>query len=101
MITLGPGLLADAGLTDMTEEQVRLALQDIYNTLELRVGRRIARKLTQVQLAQFENKISASDDRAAVAWLRDNFPDYREIVQEEFQLLVERLHGAAQVGAHD
>jgi hypothetical protein len=101
VITLSPELLADAGFASMTEEQVRLALQDIYNTLELRVGRRIARKLTQVQLAQFEKQISANDDRAALGWLKDNFPDYREVVQEEYQLILDRLRVAAEVGARD
>lgn len=101
MITLSPELLADAGLTNMTKEQVRLALQDIYNTLELRVGRRIAHKLTNVQLAQFEKQISAKDDQAALGWLNANFPDYREVVQDEYRLIVERLNGANKADARD
>jgi DNA-binding GntR family transcriptional regulator len=101
MITLGPEVLAGVGLTGMTEAQVRLALQDIYSTLELRVGRRIAKKMTQVQLSQFEKHIAANDERAALSWLNDNFPDYREVVQEEYQLILERLNSAAKAGARD
>lgn len=101
MITLTPELLADAGLTDMTKEQTRLALQDIYNTLELRVGRRLANKLTKVQLAQFEKQISANDDQAALSWLRANAPDYREVVQDEYQLILDRLNGATEAEARD
>ncbi|TQL90894.1 hypothetical protein FB559_8211 [Actinoallomurus bryophytorum] len=101
MITLSPELLSDAGFVNMTEEQVRLALQDIYNTLELRVGRRLANKLTQVQLAQFEKHISANDERAALGWLDDNSPNYREVVHEEYQLIIERLNGAIEAGARD
>jgi DNA-binding GntR family transcriptional regulator len=101
MITLSPDLLAGAGLTGLTEEQVRLALQDIYNTIELRVGRRIAKKMTQLQLAQFEKHIAAKDDRAALGWLRENFPDYREVVHEEYEQVIERLKSAAAAGVRD
>lgn len=69
--------LQEMGLSAMPEDQKQKFLDYIQNELEIRIGERISRGLTEVQLAEFD-KIT---DQAEVAkWLEINRPDYREIV---------------------
>jgi hypothetical protein len=78
----------------MTREQVQECLEDIYNTLELRVGRRLARKMTSIQLSQFERLVDAKDEEGALKWLNANYPDYSADVMDEFDFVFERLKAA-------
>lgn len=81
----------------MTRTQVEESLQDIYRTLEDRVGHEMARKLTPIQLSQF-SKIVSSDEAVqspkAGEWLESNVPDYREIVEREISYILRRLREA-------
>lgn len=109
-IRLTADLLGEAGYTHLTKTQAQECLKEFYNTLELRVGRRLARKMTAIQIAQFERRIDDDDNDGAMRWLAENVPDYKEGVNEEFNFVLSRLRAAAATrdnetkllqGAHD
>lgn len=66
MIQLNNDFLASIGLASLPEEDKRKMLLHIYETLELRVGMRLAKQMTEAQLDEFEkfvdgNKIYATE----------------------------------------
>lgn len=70
-------------------------LKHIYETLEMRVGMRLADQMTNDQLDEFETFYNAKDDAGAFKWLETNFPNYKDIVAEEFQKLKAEIASAA------
>ena len=90
--------LQEMGLSAMPEDEKRRFLDYIQEELEVRIGERIARGLTEVQLNQFD---MITDPAEAAKWLEINRPDYREIVtrtinemKEEIRANRSRLVGA-------
>lgn len=69
--------LQEMGLSSMPEDQKQAFLEYIQGELEIRIGERIAKGLTEVQLNQFD---MITDPAEAAKWLEVNRPDYREIV---------------------
>ena len=69
--------LADMGLSAMPEEQKQDFLAYVQEELEIRIGERISRGLTETQLNEFD---MITDPVEAAKWLEANRPDYREIV---------------------
>lgn len=69
--------LADMGLSAMPEEQKQDFLAYVQEELEIRIGERISRGLTETQLNEFD---MITDPNEAAKWLEVNRPDYREIV---------------------
>ena len=69
--------LADMGLSAMPEEQKQDFLAYVQEELEIRIGERISRGLTETQLNEFD---MITDPNEAAKWLEANRPDYREIV---------------------
>ena len=69
--------LQEMGLAAMPEDQKKAFLEYIQEELEVRIGERIAKGLTEVQLNEFD-KITDPDE--AAKWLEKNRPDFREIV---------------------
>ena len=94
-IRLTPDILWDAGYRSLTRSQVSDLLAELYDTLELRVGYRIAEQMDSNQLAQFERLVAGHDEANAMAWLQKNFPGYKEIVRLEFQHIVNTLTSAS------
>lgn len=74
--------LQDMGLSAMPEDQKQEFLNYIQEELEIRIGKRIARGLTEVQLNEFD-LITNQDE--AIKWLEINRPDYREIVSRTIE----------------
>jgi len=70
-------------------------LKHIYETLEMRVGIRLADQMSNEQLDEFERYFEAKDDAGAFKWLEANFPNYKEIVQQEFDKLKAEVGQAA------
>lgn len=95
VFALGPELLWDLGFRDLTRSQVTDALDEIYYTLELRVGSRLAEGLDANQLATFERLVDRGDDAGASKWLSDNKPEYRRVVRDELDHIVSSLRRAA------
>ncbi len=69
--------LQEMGLSAMPEDQKQKFLDYVQEELEVRIGERISRGLTEVQLNEFD---MITDPAEAAKWLEKNRPDYREIV---------------------
>ena len=88
-------LLAELGLAALPEEEKKALEKHIYETLEMRVGMRLADQMTNEQLDEFETYFNARDDAGAFRWLETNFPNYKDIVAEEFEKLKSEVAGQA------
>lgn len=86
-IKIDNDLLKELGLGSLPEAEKNSLLKHIYETLEMRVGMRLADQMTNEQLDEFERYFEAKDDAGAFKWLETNFPNYKDIVQEEFEKL--------------
>ncbi len=69
--------LQEMGLSSMPEDRKRDFLNYIKEELEVRIGERISKGLTETQLNEFD---MINDPAEAAKWLGKNRPDYREIV---------------------
>lgn len=87
MLKIDNSLLQELGLGTLPDGEKNSLLRHIYETLEMRVGMRLADQMTNEQLDEFEQYFEAKDDAGAFKWLETNFPNYKEIVQEEFDKL--------------
>lgn len=95
MLKIDNNLLQEIGLAGLPDTEKNSLLKHIYETLEMRVGMRLADQMTNEQLDEFERYFEAKDDAGAFAWLESNFPNYKDIVQEEFDKLRQEVAGAA------
>lgn len=87
MLKIDNSLLQEVGLGGLPAAEKNSFLKHIYETLEMRVGIRLADQMTNQQLDEFEKYFEAKDDAGAFKWLETNFPNYKEIVQQEFDKL--------------
>lgn len=87
MIKLDDDLLKELGLDMLPPEEKKKFLAHIYETLEMRVGMKLAEQMSDVQLAEFEQFIDRNDEAGALRWLETNFPYYKDVVAEEFERL--------------
>lgn len=69
--------LQEMGLSAMPEAEKAKFLAYIEEEVEVRIGERISKGLTEAQLAEFD---AITDQSEAARWLEKNRPDYREIV---------------------
>ena len=98
MLKIDNSLLEELGLAGLPDAEKNSLLKHIYETLEMRVGMRLADQMTNEQLDEFEQYFEAKDDAGAFKWLETNFPNYKDIVQEEFdKLKVEVGQSAPQI----
>ncbi|MEO7363879.1 MAG: DUF5663 domain-containing protein [Candidatus Saccharimonadales bacterium] len=95
MLKIDNNLLNDLGLAGLPEAEKNSLLKHIYETLEMRVGMRLADQMTNQQLDEFEQYFEAKDDAGAFKWLESNFPNYKDIVQEEFDKLKAEIQASA------
>jgi hypothetical protein len=87
MFQLDDNLLRELGLGDLPAEEKNKMLAHIYETLELRVGMKLAEQMTDAQLDEFEGFIDRNDEAGALKWLETNFPDYKQVVADELDKL--------------
>jgi hypothetical protein len=87
MFQLDDNLLHELGLGSLPPAEKNKMLGHIYETLELRVGMRLAEQWTDEQLDEFEGFIDRNDEAGALNWLETNFPDYKKVVAEELDRL--------------
>lgn len=87
MFKLDDNLLIELGLGNLPPEEKNKMLMHIYETLEMRVGMKLAEKMTNEQLDEFEGFIDRNDEAGALTWLETNFPNYKEVVAEQLELL--------------
>lgn len=87
MFQLDDNLLRELGLGQLPAAEKNKMLSHIYETLELRVGMRLADQMSDEQLEEFERYIDANDEAGALKWLETNFPDYKSVVADELEKL--------------
>ena len=80
--------LQEVGLSAMPESEKRDFLDYVQEELEVRIGERISRGLTEVQLNEFD---MITDQAEATKWLEKNRPDYREIVTRTIAEIKEEI----------
>lgn len=95
MIKLDDNLLAELGLQALPAEEKKNLLRHIYETLEMRVGTTLAQQMTDAQLDEFESFINSNDEAGALHWLETNFPNYKDVVANEFELLKNEVRQAS------
>lgn len=74
--------LQEMGLSAMPEDQKQKFLNYVQEELEVRIGERISKGLTETQLNEFD---MINDPLEAAKWLEKNRPDYREIVNRTIE----------------
>lgn len=80
--------LQEMGLSAMPEDKKQAFLDYVQEELEVRIGERISRGLTEVQLNEFD---MITDSAEAAKWLEKNRPDYREIVNRTINEMKEEI----------
>ena len=91
MIKLDDDLLKELGLDALPPEEKKKLLAHIYETLEMRVGMKLAEQMSDAQLSEFEQFIDRNDEQGALHWLETNFPNYKDVVASEFELLKKEI----------
>lgn len=95
MFKLDDNLLRELGLGALPADEKNKMLGHIYETLEMRVGMKLAEKMTNEQLDEFEGFIDKNDEAGALKWLETNFPNYKQVVAEELETLKAEIKQAA------
>ena len=95
MFKLDNNLLVELGLGSLPTDEKNKMLNHIYETLEMRVGMKLAQQMTNEQLDTFEGFIDKSDDKGALQWLESNFPDYKQVVASELDTLKAEIKSTA------
>lgn len=95
MFKLDENLLLELGLGSLPAEEKNLMLRHIYETLEMRVGMKLAERMSNEQLDEFETFIDSNDDSGALKWLETNFPDYKQVVADQLDVLKNEIKAQA------
>jgi predicted RNA-binding Zn ribbon-like protein len=95
MFKLDDNLLKELGLGSLPPEEKNKMLAHIYETLEMRVGMKLAQQMTNEQLDEFEQFINQKDEAGALKWLETNFPNYKQVVADELQNLKDEIKTSA------
>ena len=95
MIKLDDDLLQELGLAALPPEEKKKLLAHIYETLEMRVGMKLAEQMSDAQLTEFEQFIDRNDEAGALKWLEANFPHYKDVVASEFERLKTEIRQVA------
>jgi len=95
MFKLDNNFLTSMGLGSLPVEEKNKLLQAIYERLEMNVGMRLAERMSDEQLNEFEGFIDRSDEAGALRWLETNFPNYKQVVAEELEKLKAEVTASA------
>lgn len=95
MFKLDDNLLKELGLEALSPEEKNKMLAHIYETLEMRVGMKLAEQMSNEQLDEFEGFIDRNDEAGALKWLESNFPDYKQVVADQLEALKAEIKTAA------
>lgn len=95
MFRLDDNLLQELGLGALPTEDKNKMLAHIYETLELRVGMKLAEQMSDAQLDEFEGFIDRNDEAGALKWLETNFPNYKQVVADELEKLKSEIKAQA------
>jgi hypothetical protein len=95
MFKLDNNLLQELGLGALPVDEKNKMLGHIYETLEMRVGMKLAEQMSNEQLDEFETFIDKNDEAGALKWLETNFPNYKQVVADELDKLKAEIKTAA------
>lgn len=95
MFKLDDNLLQELGLGTLPAVEKNKMLSHIYETLEMRVGMKLAEQMSNEQLDEFESYIDRNDEPGALKWLEANFPGYKQVVADELEKLKIEIRSAA------
>lgn len=95
MFKLDDDFLSQIGLSTLPADDKKKMLAHIYETLELRVGMRLASNMSDAQLDEFESLMDSGNDAGALQWLETNVPNYKEVVAEELEKLKNEIKTSA------
>ncbi len=95
MFKLDNNFLIELGLGSLPAEDKNKMLAHIYETLEMRVGMKLAEQMTDAQLDEFEGYINRNDEAGALTWLESNFPNYKQVVADELERLKSEIQQVA------
>jgi hypothetical protein len=87
MFQFDDNFLVTLGLGGMPDEEKEPFLTYAYQVLELRIGTELSKNLSPEQLKQFEELDDSNDPQAAMQWLQQHCPDYKEVVKREIDRL--------------
>src|SRR3954471_18014193 len=95
MFKLDDNFLTELGLGTLPVDEKNRMLAHIYETLEMRVGMKLAEQMSNEQLDEFESFIDRNDEAGALKWLETNFPNYKQVVADELEALKVEIKTAA------
>lgn len=95
MFKLDNAFLEELGLGSLPAVEKNKMLAHIYETLEMRVGMKLAEQMSNEQLDEFESYINKQDEAGALKWLETNFPNYKQVVAEELEKLKSEISQVA------
>jgi hypothetical protein len=104
MFKLDDNLLRELGLGNLPPQEKNRMLAHIYETLEMRVGMRLAAGMSDQQLNEFEqlmplqgdsDEIKKQKEQQALRWLETNFPNYKQVVADELEKLKAEIKASA------
>jgi hypothetical protein len=95
MFKLDNNFLADIGLSELPEGEKSKMLAHIYETLELRVGMKLAENMSDAQLDEFEKLADSNNEAASLKWLETNVPNYKDVVMSELEKLKSEVKATA------
>lgn len=95
MFKLDDNLLRELGLGELPAAEKNTMLRHIYETLEMRVGMKLAEQMSNEQLDEFEGFIDKNDEAGALKWLETNFPNYKDVVAAELENLKNEIKASS------
>ena len=95
MLQIDDAFLQTLGLGALPQDEKDKMKAHIYETLEMKVGMRLASGMSDAQLDEFEGLMNKNDQEGALKWLETNFPNYKQVVVEELDKLKEEIKQAA------
>lgn len=95
MFKLDDNFLAELGLGALPAEEKKKMLAHIYETLELRVGMKLAENMSDAQLDEFEALMDNGNEAGALTWLETNVPNYKDVVAAELEVLKSEIKQTA------
>lgn len=93
MIKIDKDMMVRVGLGGMRNDLMNIALKTFYEMLEGRVGVALADRMSEDELDEFEVFFRIGDDAGAFKWLKEHFPDYKEVVQVAYERLAAEVAG--------
>jgi hypothetical protein len=95
MFKLDDNFLTELGLSALPAEDKKKMLAHIYETLELRVGMKLAENMSDAQLDEFEGLMDNGNEAGALTWLETNVPNYKDVVAAELEVLKSEIKQTA------